>query len=419
MTKTNSKIRGPSGQRGFVLVTAILSTPILLAFCGLAVDVGYLCLVKTRMQTAADAAALGGVQELRMNGSSTIVTAAKGDAAHNGFTDGQSSVTITVNHPPLSGYYTADQTAIEVIVSQSAPTFFMQILGFSAITVTARAVAHQGSGSTCVYVLDPSATKALWETGSGDLASPCGVWVDSNDPKAVYQTASAKIVTTPANTDIVGSYYQTGSSSITPSPITGVSPPSVVDPLASRTMPTLPGSCDYTNKSVSSTTTLNPGVYCGGLSITGSGTTTFNPGLYIMNGGGFNIAGSGNANGSGITVYLTWDSSHTYKGISVNGSGTYTLSAPTSGTYESLLFMGDRTKASGVGSTITGTSSLLINGVVYLPKEALTFTGGSSSTNYQVIVADTLKLTGLTYLNNNYSSLSSGPPIRGGGVVSE
>ena len=112
-----------SGQRGFVFVATILSTVTLLSFCGLAIDVGYLFLVKTRMQTAADAAALGGVQELRTNGSGGLVAAAKADSAVNGFTDGLKGVTITVNRPPLSGYYTSDPTAVEVVVAQNSPHF--------------------------------------------------------------------------------------------------------------------------------------------------------------------------------------------------------------------------------------------------------------------------------------------------------
>ena len=184
-------------------------------------------------------------------------------------------------------------------------------------------------------------------------------------------------------------------------------------------MPALPAACDYTNKSLSDTATLYPGVYCGGLSITGSGNVTFLPGLYIMNGGGFNIAGSGTAVGTGITVYITADGSHTYKGISINGSGDYSLSAPKSGDYESLLFIGERTRASNLGSTITGSTSLHIEGVVYLPKEELTFTGGSAAADYQILVSDTLRITGTSHLGNNFSNLATGPPIRGAAVVSE
>ncbi|HEY2017363.1 MAG TPA: hypothetical protein VGH38_27850, partial [Bryobacteraceae bacterium] len=96
----------------------------------------------------------------------------------------------------------------------------------------------------------------------------------------------------------------------------------------------------------------------------------------------------------------------------------YTFSAPTSGANESLLIVGDRITASSLGSTITGTSTTKFSGVIYLPKEALTFTGGSNLTDYTSIICDTLKLTGLTYIGSNYSALSGGNPTAGGRSVS-
>ncbi len=36
-----------------------------------------------------------------------------------------------------------------------------------------------------------------------------------------------------------------------------------------------------------------------------------------------------------------------------------------------MLFIGDRNTASGVGSTITGTTNTIFNGVIYLPKKRL------------------------------------------------
>src|ERR1035441_6972764 len=111
-----------SRQRGFVVVTMLVSMVALLAFLGLGIDVGYEEYVKTRMQTAADAAAMGGAQELRASGSTNLVMAAKGDAAANGFTDGANAVTITVNNPPATGYSTADASAVEVLISQTVPS---------------------------------------------------------------------------------------------------------------------------------------------------------------------------------------------------------------------------------------------------------------------------------------------------------
>jgi hypothetical protein len=263
-----------------------------------------------------------------------------------------------------------------------------------------------------VYILNMSTDRALWQTGSGDLESACGVWVNSSDPKAIYQTAGAIVNTGSASTHLVGGYYQTGSSSITPLPVAATP---VSDPLAGRTLPTLatPAVCNFTNYTTSGPATLAPGTYCGGISITGTGGATLNSGLYVMDGGGFNITGSGAINGSNVTILLASDASHSYKGLSLNGSGTLTLTAPTSGANEALLFVGSRTTASPLGSTVTGTTTTVLNGVIYMPQEALTYTGGSNLTNYTTIICDTLKMTGLTYFKSNYGSLSSGNPIGG------
>src|SRR5512132_2531760 len=99
-------------SRGFVLVTLIASAAAVLTIVGLAIDTGHLHLVKMRMQTAADAGALGAVLERRADSRADVTAPARADAAANGFIHGQDSVTVGVNSPPASGYYAADPTAV-------------------------------------------------------------------------------------------------------------------------------------------------------------------------------------------------------------------------------------------------------------------------------------------------------------------
>jgi hypothetical protein len=434
----------PSSERGQAMILIVLSCIFLFAAMGLVVDLGWAYFHRETTRAAAEAAAMAAATHAVANGGSgftcglnnlscaatdtvcanppnTTPPLSTSDVAciyakangylHGGtgnFTKRVSYQCGTTSPPPTVPGACADYW-FTVRIAEPQPQLFSAILGNTVLTTSARATAAvvaTGFGG-CVYVLDPSADKALWETASGNLQSPCGVWVNSSSTKAVYQTASSTINATPAQVKIVGSYYQTGSATITPSPVTGAS--SFSDPLASMAAPSYSSSCDHTNFTLSGSGTLNPGTYCGGISITGSGSSpvTFNSGLYVMLGGGFNIAGSVGATGTGITVYLTGNSTYASKGISINGSGAYSFSAPTSGPYESMLFIQDRTKTNSLGDTITGTSGMNISGIVYLPNDALTYTGGSSaSSTYTVIVCDTLKLTGLSYINANYSSLS-------------
>src|SRR5215471_676869 len=170
--------RHRQGARGFVLVTTLICAAVLTAFAGLAIDSGYLQLVKTRMQSAADAAAMGGAQEIRMNGAANAVGAAKSDAGLNGFSDGVNSVSVTVNNPPASGSYISDPTAVEVIVAQSVKPLFMGVLGFGATNVRARSVARLGSSSTCFYTLDPAASGAFTASGGVNVQVYCGVMIN-------------------------------------------------------------------------------------------------------------------------------------------------------------------------------------------------------------------------------------------------
>ena len=393
----------------------VVSMAALLACIGLAIDAGYLELVKTRMQAAADAAALGGVQEIKQNGAAHAPDAAKSDASLNGFTDGRNSVTVTVNNPPVSGYYTADRTAVEVLISQNAGTLFMSLLGFSSSKVRARSVARQGSGADCLYTLDPSAHSAFDISGGATLTVNCGIMVDSNSDRAL--TASGGAVVNATSIDVAGNYTSSGGAVLSPAPVTGASPES--DPLAYLTPPNA-GACSENNWSVSggASVSIGPGVYCGGITISGGSSVTLTAGTYILLGGGLSISGGSSLSGTGVTFYDTADKKHGYSGISVSGGTTIHLSAPTTGDLAGILFFQDPSLASPASSSFTGGDSTVLNGALYFPTSDVSYSGGAAS-NYTILVAKTVKITGGSTLNSNYSALPGGSPVRGNAVVSE
>src|SRR5437870_7960893 len=107
-----------AGARGQVLAMTAFSLIALCALVGLAADTGYFFDCKRQMQTAADAAALAGAEQLRRAGTTQPVTAANSAAVANGFTNGASGTTVAVHNPPLSGYYTADTSYVEAIITQ-------------------------------------------------------------------------------------------------------------------------------------------------------------------------------------------------------------------------------------------------------------------------------------------------------------
>ena len=403
------------GTRGFVLVTMAISSAAVLACVGLAIDTGYLQLVKSRMQTAADAAAVGGVQEIRQNGGARVTDAARADAALNGFTHGQNSVSIAVNNPPAAGYYTSDHAAVEVIISQDVGTLFMGVLDFRSVSVRARAVARQGSASSCVYVLDPGASNAFSASGGANVVVNCGILVDSSSSNALQASGGAQVTAT--SIAVTGNYSSSGGAVLSPAPVIHVSPTD--DPLANLTPPAV-GECDQSGFNVSSglSKTIAPGVYCNGISISGGSQVTLQAGTYILLGGGLNLSGGSTLTGTGVTFYNTGEAGHPYHAINISGGTTVTLSAPTSGSLAGILFYQDASISSGQQSSVSGGASSVFDGALYFPTTPLSYSGGTASA-YTIIVAKTVSFSGGSTLKNDYSSLPGGSPVKGNAVLAE
>jgi hypothetical protein len=401
---------------GFVLVTMLICSTVLLAFLGLAIDAGYIELVKTRMQAAADAAAIGGTQELKLNGATNVVSAAKGDAALNGFTDGSHGVTITVNSPPLSGDYAGNPMGVEAIISQRVPTFFMQLAGTSSVTVRARASARLGSSPNCLYMLDPSGSGAFSATNGVKVDFSCGIFVNSTSASAFTASGGAKV--TASSINVVGGTSISNGAKVNPDPVTGVSAPG--DPLAYVQAPAA-GGCTYTNTVVSGgNVTLPQGVYCNGITVNNGARVTFSGGTYVLMGGGLNLGGGASVSGTGVTFYNSAGSGFSYRPINIDNGTSANLSAPTTGNLAGILFFQDRGIASGSGSIIAGGATLILNGALYFPTTTLSFSNGATTSSaYTLMVAKSVSFTGGVKVNNDYSSLRNGSPIKGSAMLSE
>ncbi len=410
-------VRKQAARGGFVMVMMIVSLTALMAFLGLAIDVGYQQYIKVRMQTAADAAALGGARELAASGTSNLVSAAQGDAATNGFTNSQNSVTVTVNNPPATGYYTTDTTAVEVLIYQKVPTFFMQVLGFSSGNARARAVAHVGGGgSTCFFALDPSMSNALSVANGVSVTSSCGIMVNSNSATAITATGGATL--SAPTISVVGKYTISNGATISPLPTQGATAAS--NPFASLPAPSVGSGCDHTNYTVggNTTITLSPGIYCGGLSTTNGAKVTLNPGTYIMKGGGVQFTGGSTVTGTGVMFYNTYAAGYPYGAILLNNGTTVTLTASTTGTYAGILMFQNPTLVGGAASGFSGGCIAKLTGALYFPTTALAYSNGASAP-YTIIVADSVTFTGGVKINSDYASLPGGSPIKGSVALSE
>src|SRR5437773_9391665 len=176
------------GERGQILVMMVVG---LLAFCAVVsvvADLGFFFDYRRRMQTGADAAAMAGAKQLRrdlMVETPQLAAAAHNGAASNGFTHLVDGTHVTVNHPPLGGFYAGNGSFVEAIISQPRPTIFMGILGFQSATVSTRAIAGAQDSPGCIYALNPTASHAFSTSGSASVNAGCAVVVDSSSGTAL------------------------------------------------------------------------------------------------------------------------------------------------------------------------------------------------------------------------------------------
>lgn len=391
-------IHALAGDRsgGVVIYTAILA-PTLLGFTGLSVDVGLWQANKRVVQGAADSAAIAGVLEVKRAGvGGAIQEASEHDAAANGYNPAGGDI-LTFNHPPVSGVAVGDMSAVEVIIQRSASTFFSRLLMPDTVTVSARAVARFDVDDTCIWSLNPSDRSTLKVAGGAQVELGCGILVNSNDPEALTQSGSSCLTATQLK--LAGGY---AGDCLNPTPLGGAH--QISDPLADLPKPDyVEGVCDHTGKTVvnsGETLTLSPGVYCGDIDILSNGQVDFEPGIYILDGAGLKASAQATVVGNGVSFYLSANNT-TSNDISISGGATVQLSAPTDGIMAGVLFYGDRASSPSITHSLTGGANMDLDGIIYFPNNAVTFTGGSSlDLSSSMLLADSVTFAGQSFVGD-------------------
>jgi hypothetical protein len=172
----------------------------------------------------------------------------------------------------------------------------------------------------------------------------------------------------------------------------------------------LPSSCTGTDVaphicSIGSAT-LKPGVYYGGITI--SGNVTFTPGIYVMAGGGItmntgNSSQTTNASG-GVMVYNTQDDNATGRTLTAGqygqfvlgtGNATVSLVAPTTGYYAGVSYFQDRSNTNTVDLQGGNSGNYTLNGVIYAPNSAVDLQGHTNeSIGGSIIALGPINLSG-------------------------
>ena len=376
---------------GNVATVFALTLPIVIGGAGLGVESTYWYYSSLKLQGAADAAAYTGeIEKLAGSSTKTIASAAELAATDNGFQAGAG--TIQVFTPPSSGPNKA-ANAVEVILQQNLTRYFTAIFSSDHVVLKARAVAKSGMESkACMLALDSRASRAALFSGSANLTlTGCAVMANSTASDALKVQGSAHLR---VSCLISAGGVDLGFGAVTTdcaSPITQSAP--AADPFVNLPTPSTTSPCRS-----SKAATLQPGTYCSGLSL--SGAVTLSPGVYVVEGGDVKINSNALISGAGVTIYLACGSR-----VSMNGTATVKLSAPTSGTYAGVLFFADRTCAGG-SNTFNGTADSLLTGAIYFAQQDVNYLGNfSGSGGCSQIVAGTIQWSGNTSINQDCTSL--------------
>ena len=141
---------------------------------------------------------------------------------------------------------------------------------------------------------------------------------------------------------------------------------------------------------------VTPGLYCGGLTVTGTGTVEFAAGDYFIQDGELFIAGTIAADGTaGVTFFMTGADAN----INFAGTADITLNAPTGGTRPGYIFIGDKGANAATNKHILrGTSMGGYNGYIYLPEGLVRMVGTADplvfASTCTVVVADMFEFYG-------------------------
>jgi Flp pilus assembly protein TadG len=385
-------------EAGNYIVPMTILMPALIGFAGLGTEGGLWLYQHQSVQSAADSAAVSAA--IALGGASGTTVQAEAVAATYGFVNGANGATVTVNNPPHSGNHTSDGNALEVIVTRQQPRLLSGLFGSTPANISGRAVALR-SGGTCLLALNPTVSGAINASG-GAITNVvgCSIYSDSSSNSSISLSGGAQISALSASA--VGGVTQTGGGVLTTT--NGVTAPAapLADPYSDVPLPSH-STCSAGLNYSSGIRTISPGTYCG-MSFSSSAQITMSPGTYILT-GNLNVSGNAILNGTGVTLVFIGNANAQFTGTSQAN-----LTAPTSGATAGMVFFGDRAMSVGTNFTLSGGSSFLFTGVIYVPRGNVQISGGSQTATPRCnqVVADRINLSG----NGTFANSCAGTGAR-------
>ena len=419
---------GADGEDGQAIILIAIVFMAILFVVGLAVDTGQLFAAKRTMQEAADAGSFAGAVVIYQNGTAAqAIAAAIADVTRNGFTDGVSKTTVTVNLPPASGPYAGESPArhLEVIIVHQVQTTLVPAeASFNPVRARGVSGAEPFNNQYAIMALSPVCLGgAATFTASSNVnlhITGSGVFVNASCSTAVSGfTGTDFTLPSPYALDIVGGSNDTFPSTVNqvnrgvaaqPDPFAGYPIPDGKSYNGVNNLPTNPAN-------IPGSTTAVEGIYTISL-----GNVALCHGIYILKGGGMSgditidtTRTDPNTNtpcDGRVLIYntlTTWPSaSGTCASIGQNGNHPINILPMTTGQYSFMQIYQDRNCTAsllvGVGSVIS------TGGTIYLPSAAMSLNGNATSITAGQIVAKSMDLQNAN-LDVNFTRGTTAAPV--------
>jgi Flp pilus assembly protein TadG len=325
--------RFPDCVSGNYAVITALILPMIAGIAGGAVDFYVYNDQQKQLQSVADSAALAATREASLGG----WTQHKAEAVVDSFIAANFK-----NYGASSAVYTREVTVdqqnrlVKVAIEQDHYGYF--VAGYfrhsPQIRVTSMARAA-GQSPICVIGLHTKDRETVSLDSDAVLSAPgCAVYSNSADTRGMTSERNAILA---AGLACSAGGYLGAAKNYNRLPLTDC--PVINDPLGSRPPPNFVGLAEFKDVVIENKTrSIGPGIYKGGLKISGNSRVTMTAGIYVMQDGSFEVNAKSVVRGVGVGVYFTGAGSYFH----FKNDSQVDLEAPSTGEMAGLLFFQDR-----------------------------------------------------------------------------
>jgi hypothetical protein len=393
----NQATRFAAATSGAVATIMALALPLLVIMVGFGLDLALLIQKRNRLQDTIDAATLAAAKELsladfsRDNVAALVEASVKTMIRTHYANDDLPTLQSSVSSDPIEVRVTATD-AVRPLFGLTANLLPKQLV----IEATARIIGHP---NICVLALDPSAPGTLsLEKNALVTGNNCAVFSNSQHAIGLKSKSSAKLS---ASSICTAGGRDGGRGNFSPEPLTDC--PQFDDPLSRRPEPMVAPCSSFNTLVVSTSRSLAPGTYCGGIRIEAPARVLFEAGTFVIAGGPLVVTSGAALTGEGVGFYLTG----TGAALTFERGSSISLQAGKRSEMAGLLVFEGRSQPTGTVHQILSDDARELLGTLYFPRGRLHIDADSPVADrsaYTAIVARQLTLYGGPHLvlNSRY-----------------